>query len=137
MLQQWAKTFPNKITVYDAYKMINALSIPINYNETKAFIASGSNTGSEYLTIEEFYNLILDPTKMHLDENKIILYSEEEEKKFNEKMILDNKSQIEEKNLLKLKDFISQRLFILNKNIKNLSKEKYSSSIIKANRRII
>ena len=133
IFQQWAKTFPNKITVYDAYKMINALSIPINYNETKAFIASGSNTGSEYLTIEEFYNLILDPTKMHLDENKIILYSEEEEKKFNEKMILDNKSQIEEKNLLKLKDFISQRLFILNKNIKNLSKEKYSSSIIKGN----
>ena len=36
IFQLWAKTFPNKITVYDAYKMINSLSIPINYNETKA-----------------------------------------------------------------------------------------------------
>jgi len=42
IFQLWAKTFPNKITVYDAYKMINSLSIPINYNETKVFIASGS-----------------------------------------------------------------------------------------------
>ena len=133
IFQQWARTFPNKITVYDAYKMINALSIPINYNETKAFIASGSNTGSEYLTIEEFYNLIQDPSKMHFDENKNILHSEKEEKMFEEKMISDNISQKDEKNILKLKDFISQRLFILNKNIKNLSKEKYSFSNIKGN----
>jgi len=133
IFQQWARTFPNKITVYDAYKMINALSIPINYNETKAFIASGSNTGSEYLTIEEFYNLIHDPSKMHFDENKNILYSEKEEKIFEEKMISDNISQKDEKNILKLKDFITQRLLILNKNIKNLSKEKYSFSNIKVN----
>jgi len=133
IFQQWARTFPNKITVYDAYKMINALSIPINYNETKAFIASGSNTGSEYLTIEEFYNLIQDPTKMHFDENKNYLCSEKEEKIFEEKMISDNISQKDEKNILKLKDFITQRLFILNKNIKNLSKEKYSFSNIKVN----
>ena len=133
IFQQWARTFPNKITVYDAYKMINALSIPINYNETKAFIASGSNTGSEYLTIEEFYNLIQDPSKMNFDENKNILYSEKEEKIFEEKMISDNISQKDEKNILKLKDFITQRLFILNKNIKNLSKEKYSFSNIKVN----
>ena len=133
IFQQWARTFPNKITVYDAYKMINALAIPINYNETKAFIASGSNTGSEYLTIEEFYNLIQDPSKMHFDENKNILHSEKEEKIFEEKMISDNISQKDEKNILKLKDFITQRLFILNKNIKNLSKEKYSFSNIKVN----
>ena len=46
VFQLWAKTFPNKITVYDAYKMINSLSIPINYNETKVFIASGSFFGN-------------------------------------------------------------------------------------------
>ena len=125
IFQQWAKTFPNKITVYDAYKMINALSIPINYNETKAFIASGSNTGSEYLTIEEFYNLIHEPTKMNFDD-KNYLYEEKEAKKMSEKIILNNKSQLDEKNILKLKDFISQRLFRLNKNIKELRKEKYS-----------
>ena len=58
IFQLWAKTFQNKITVYDAYKMINALSIPINYNETKAFIASGSKFGNDYLTMEEFSDLI-------------------------------------------------------------------------------
>ena len=132
IFQQWAKTFPNKITAYDAYKMINALSIPINYNETKAFIASGSNTGSEYLTIEEFYNLIHEPTKMNFDE-KNYLYEEKEAKKMSEKIILNNKSQLDEKNILKLKDFISQRLFRLNKNIKELSKEKYSYTNLTGN----
>ena len=125
IFQQWAKTFPNKITAYDAYKMINALSIPINYNETKAFIASGSNTGSEFLTIEEFYNLIYEPTKMPIDDKKY-LYEEKEEKKICEKIILNNKSQIGEKNLSKLENFISQRLIRLNKKIKELNKEKFS-----------
>ena len=56
IFQQWARTFPNKITVYDAYKMLNSLCIP--YNETKAFIASGSIFGNEFLNLEEFSNLI-------------------------------------------------------------------------------
>ncbi len=60
IFQQWARTFPNKITVYDAYKMINSLNIPINYNETRALIASGSNQGNEYLNMEEFSNLIFN-----------------------------------------------------------------------------
>ena len=29
VFQQWAKTFPNKITIYDAYRMINTLFIPV------------------------------------------------------------------------------------------------------------
>ena len=128
IFQQWAKTFPNKITAYDAYKMINALSIPINYNETKAFIASGSYTGNEYLTFEEFSNLIYEPTKMNLNDDKNFVYEEKEGKKINDKMISNNKLQTDEKNILKLKDFITQRLSLLNKNIKELSKEKYSFS---------
>ena len=126
IFQLWAKTFPNKITVYDAYKMINALSIPINYNETKAFIASGSKFGNEYLTLEEFSNLIHEPTEIQYDGEKKYLLEEKEGKKFNEDIISNNKLQIDERNISKLKDFISQRILVLNKSLKELSKEKYS-----------
>ena len=130
IFQQWAKTFPNKITIYDAYKMINALSIPINYNETKAFIASGNNSGNEYLTMDEFINLIHDPTKIYYE----CEYETKEEKQNLDKITSSNKSQFEEKNILKLKDFISQRLFIFTKNIKELSKEKYSFASLIGNK---
>ena len=126
IFQLWAKTFPTKITVYDAYKMINALSIPINYNEAKAFIASGSKFGNDYLTMEEFSNLIHEPTEMQYDDEKKYLIEEKEENKFNEDIIKNNKHQIDERNMLKLKDFISQRIFVLNKTLKELSKEKYT-----------
>ena len=127
IFQLWAKTFPNKITVYDAYRMINSLSIPINYNETKAFIASGSNFGNEYLNIEEFANLIYEPMKMDLGkENKKVLYEEKEKDNITKNIIKNNLPQVDSKNIEKLKDFISQRIMVLNKNIKELSKEKYS-----------
>ena len=127
IFQLWAKTFPNKITVYDADRMINSLSIPINYNETKAFIASGSNFGNEYLNIEEFANLIYEPMKMDLGkENKKVLYEEKEKDNITKNIIKNNLPQVDSKNIEKLKDFISQRIMVLNKNIKELSKEKYS-----------
>ena len=126
IFQHWAKTFPNKITAYDAYRMINSLSIPINFNETKALIASGSNSRNEYLTLEEFSNLIHDPTKMLFDESKKLIYGEKEEKKICDKIISNNKSQFDDKNISKLKDFITQRLYILNKNMKEIIKDKYS-----------
>ena len=108
--------------------MINSLSIPINYNETKAFIASGSNFGNEYLNIEEFANLIYEPMKMDLGkENKKVLYEEKvEQDKITKNIVKNNLSQVDNKNIAKLKDFISQRIMVLNKNIKELSKEKYS-----------
>ena len=126
IFQQWARTFPNKITTYDAYKMINALSIPINYNETKAFIASGSNTGDEFLTFEEFCNLIHDPSKIDFDLDKKYIFEENEEKNIKDKMLKANISQVDAQNITKLKDFITQRLYYLNRSIKELSKEKYS-----------
>ena len=126
IFQQWAKTFPNKITVYDAYKMINALSIPINYNETKAFIASGSNSGNEYLTLQEFSNLIYEPSKMCYDDEKKYLIDQNEQNKFEENIIANNNVKSDERNMSKLKDFISQRIFVLIKSLKELSKEKYS-----------
>ena len=131
IFQQWARTFPNKITVYDAYKMINSLSIPINYNETKAFIASGSNFGNEYLNIEEFSNLIfsesekfdIGPYKISGEQN---FFDEKEESNLKNKIAENNKDIIDQKNIAVLKDFISQRIITLNKNMKELNKEKYS-----------
>ena len=125
IFQQWARTFPNKITIYDAYKMINSLSIPINYNETKAFIASGSNFGNEYLNIEEFSNLIYEPTSMNWGEKKFN-YEEKDLNMIGNNIILNNKTEIEGRNFDKLKNFIAQRILVLNKNMKELSKEKYS-----------
>ena len=131
IFQQWARTFPNKITVYDAYKMINSLYIPINYNETKAFIASGSNFGNEYLNIEEFSNLIfsesenfdIGPYKISSEKN---CFDEKEESNLINKITENNKDIKDEKNIAILKDFISQRIITLNKNMKELNKEKYS-----------
>ena len=125
IFQQWARTFPNKITIYDAYKMINSLSFPINYNETKAFIASGSNFGNEYLNIEEFSNLIYEPTSMNWGEKKFN-YEEKDLNMIGNNIILNNKTEIEGRNFDKLKNFIAQRILVLNKNMKELSKEKYS-----------
>ena len=125
IFQQWARTFPNKITIYDAYKMINSLSIPINYNETKAFIASGSNFGNEYLNIEEFSNLIYEPTSMNWGEKKFN-YEEKDLNTIGNNIILNNKTEIEGRNFDKLKNYIAQRILVLNKNMKELSKEKYS-----------
>ena len=114
IFQQWAKTFPNKITVYDAYKMINSLNIPINYNETRALIASGSNQGNEFLNVEEFSNLIFNknedsyeiPLIEHAKINNIL--SEKEQNNLNNK-IKDNNKEINDKvNLNILKDYFSQ-----------------------------
>lgn len=127
VFQLWAKTFPNKITVYDAYKMINSLSIPINYNETKVFIASGSFFGNEYLNLEEFSSLIYNPVKIDKgnDDNKF-LYEEKEQEPLKKNIILKNKIQATANNVQKLKDFISERIMVLNKKIKELCKEKYT-----------
>ena len=50
--------FCDEITVFDAHKMINSFSIPINYNETRALIASSNKRGTESLNLEEFIHLI-------------------------------------------------------------------------------
>ena len=126
----WARTFKNKITVYDAYKMLNYLNIPANYNEAKAFIASGSNSGADFMNIEEFSNMIFDDNLgQYLKESKNdekILIDKNEEKKFNDKMLKVNKEKEFNRNLNSLKDFISSRIILFNKKIKEISKEKYT-----------
>ena len=131
IFQQWAKTFPNKITVYDAYKMLNSLYIPINYNEARTFIASGSNFGNEYINLEEFSNLIFNddekfktgPFKGSKDK---IFFNEKEENDLKNNIIVHNKNINDINNIKKLKDYISQRIIYLNKNLKEISKEKYT-----------
>jgi len=142
IFQQWAKTFPNKITVYDAYKMINSLNIPINYNETRALIASGSNQGNEFLNVEEFSNLIFNknedsyeiPLIEHAKINNIL--SEKEQNNLNNK-IKDNNKEINDKvNLNILKDYLSQRTITFIKNLKEISRDKYLFTNIENNDKI-
>ena len=131
IFQQWARTFPNKITVYDAFKMINALNIPINYSETKALIASASNFGNEYLNIEEFSNLIFNKKENYYEYPWISkpgqqnLLQEKEQNNLKSKVIDNNIEINDNANLEILKDFLSKRTINFIKNLKVISKEKY------------
>ena len=60
IFKEWGQTSNGEITVYDAYSMINKLSIPINLNETKALIASSNTRGNLTLNLEEFMHLIFE-----------------------------------------------------------------------------
>ena len=142
IFQQWAKTFQNKITVYDAYKMINSLNIPINYNETRALIASGSNQGNEYLNMEEFSNLIFN-TNEEIYENPWIekaktknILEEKEQKALNNIIINNNKEVNDKVNIKNLKKFLSERTITFIKNLKEISKDKYLFTNIDNNEKI-
>ena len=58
IFKEWDLNAIGEITVYSAHDMINRLSIPINYNETRALIASSNTRGTETLNLEEFMHLI-------------------------------------------------------------------------------
>jgi Ca2+-binding EF-hand superfamily protein len=58
IFKEWDKQNSGHITIYDAYKMINKLSIPINIDETRALISSSNTRKTENLNMEEFMHLI-------------------------------------------------------------------------------
>lgn len=58
IFKDWDKQNTGEISVYDAYKMINKLSIPINIDETRALISSSNQRKTENLNIKEFMHLI-------------------------------------------------------------------------------
>jgi hypothetical protein len=58
IFKQWDKDNTGEISVYEAYKMINKLSIPINIDETRALISSSNQRKTENLNVEEFMHLI-------------------------------------------------------------------------------
>ena len=72
IFKEWDLNAVGEITLYSAHDMINRLSIPINYNETRALIASSNTRGTETLNLEEFIHLIFsDNEALRVDLNKI------------------------------------------------------------------
>ena len=70
IFKEWDINCVGEITVYSAHDMINRLNIPINYNETRALIASSNTRGTESLNLEEFIHLIFsdnEALKVDLD----------------------------------------------------------------------
>ena len=125
IFRAWANNKNNKITINDAYKKINSLSIPINYDEAKMFITSASHLGNEYLNLEEFSNLIYEPPEISF-ENINNRSQEKSHEKMRKILKIKTKNKYDSINLGKLKDFISERISVFNNNIKELCKEKYS-----------
>ena len=72
IFKEWDLNAVGEITLYSAHDMINRLSIPINYNETRALIASSNTRGTESLNLEEFIHLIFsDNEALKVDLNKL------------------------------------------------------------------
>ena len=72
IFKEWDLNAVGEITLYSAHDMINRLSIPINYNETRALIASSNTRGTESLNLEEFMHLIFsDNEALKVDLDKI------------------------------------------------------------------
>ena len=72
IFKEWDLNAVGEITLYSAHDMINRLNIPINYNETRALIASSNTRGTESLNLEEFMHLIFsDNEALKVDLNKL------------------------------------------------------------------
>ena len=121
IFKEWDLNAVGEITLYSAHEMINRLCIPINYNETRALIASSNTRGTESLNLEEFIHLIFsDNEALKVDLNKIEF---KDEKLFSEGIESENiknnlqKSIIEmNKNneILTIKQFLHTRTSIIN-----------------------
>ena len=87
IFKEWDHSIAGEISVYDAHEMINSLAIPINYNETRALLASSNKRGTETLNMQEFMHLIFnDNPGLTVDLKKI---------KFKEEKIYDDGIQVE------------------------------------------
>ena len=121
IFKEWDLNAVGEITLYSAHDMINRLSIPINYNETRALIASSNTRGTESLNLEEFIHLIFsDNEALKVDLNKLEfkdekLYSEgietENIKKNLQKSILEMNKNNE---ILTIKQQLHTRTSIIN-----------------------
>ena len=88
IFKEWDLNAIGEITVYSAHDMINRLNIPINYNETRALIASSNTRGTETLNLEEFMHLIFsDNEALKVDLKKLEF---KDEKLFSEGMESEN-----------------------------------------------
>jgi len=112
IFKEWDLNAVGEITVYSAHDMINRFNIPINYNETRALIASSNTRGTETLNLEEFMHLIFsDNEALKVDLSKIDF---KDEKLFSEGIETEN-----------VKNYLHKSILEMNKNneiltIKNL-----------------
>jgi hypothetical protein len=87
IFKEWDHSIAGEISVYDVHDMINAFSIPINFNETRALIASSNKRGTETLNMEEFMHLIFnDNQQLKVDLSKI---------KFKDEKLYEEGAQVE------------------------------------------
>ena len=88
IFKEWARSMGSEITVYDAHNMINNFSIPINFNETRALIASSNQRGTENLNLKEFFHLIFgDNDALEVDLKKL---------EFKEESVYDDDEKVED-----------------------------------------
>jgi len=100
IFKEWDLNAIGEITIYSAHDMINRLSIPINYNETRALIASSNTRGTETLNLEEFMHLIFsDNEALKVDLDKFEL---KDEKLFSEGIESENMKNNLQKSILEM-----------------------------------
>ena len=125
IFKSWDHSISGEISVYDVHDMINAFSIPINFNETRALIASSNKRGSETLNLEEFMHLIFnDNQQLKVDLSKI---KYKDEKFYTEGSQVENLKKNMKMNVLEtfqsddinyIKDHLHTRIPIFNKYLK-------------------
>ena len=100
IFKEWDLNATGEITVYSAHDMINRFNIPINYNETRALIASSNTRGTETLNLEEFMHLIFsDNEALKVDLKKLEF---KDEKLFSEGMESENVKNNLQKSILEM-----------------------------------
>ena len=100
IFKEWDLNAIGEITVYSAHDMINRLNIPINYNETRALIASSNTRGTETLNLEEFMHLIFsDNEALKVDLKKLEF---KDEKLFSEGLESENVKNNLQKSILEM-----------------------------------
>ena len=100
IFKEWDLNAVGEITLYSAHDMINRLSIPINYNETRALIASSNTRGTESLNLEEFIHLIFsDNEALKVDLNKLEF---KDEKLYSEGLETENMKNNLQKSILEM-----------------------------------
>ena len=116
IFKDWDISSQGEISIYDAHLMINKLSIPINYNETRVLIASANHRGTESLNMEEFMHLIfndnnalnVDLTKMEYKDED--LYNEMQQEGLKVTMVNNIREMSKTQDINYFKEFIRVRL---------------------------
>lgn len=117
IFKDWNMSVNGEITVYDAHKMINSFGIPINFNETRALIASSNQRGTETLDLQEFMHLIFsDNPALNVDLSKLKykderLYSEGEQvEAFEKKMKISVAEKSKKDNISFLEEYLRLKI---------------------------